>query len=93
MALAYNVAVLFSTMPLVNEIQVTVTEQGEPMDEGYYVFTRDDVQSAYGVMLSREMVNESGWRQIKDDHLRPQVCGALGREGRARVAIGSQLNK
>lgn len=68
-ALAYNVAVLFSTMPLVNEIQVTVTEQGEPMDEGYYVFTRDDVQSAYGVMLSREMVNESGWRQIKDDHL------------------------
>ena len=68
-ALAYNVAVLFSTMPLVNEIQVTVTEQGEPMDESYYVFTRNDVQSAYGVMLSREMVNESGWRQIKDDHL------------------------
>ena len=68
-ALAYNVAVLFSTMPLVNEIQVTVTEQGEPMDESYYVFTRDDVQGAYGVMLSREMVNESGWRQIKDDHL------------------------
>lgn len=68
-ALAYNIAVLFSTMPLVNEIQVTVAEQGEPMDESYYVFTRDDVQSAYGVMLSREMVNESGWRQIKDDHL------------------------
>lgn len=68
-ALAYNVAVLFSTMPLVNEIQVTVTEQGEPMDESYYVFTRDDVQGAYGVMLSREMVNESGWRQIKDDYL------------------------
>ena len=68
-AFAYNVAVLFSTMPLVNEIQVTVAEQGEPMDESYYVFTRDDVQSAYGVMLSREMVNESGWRQIKDDHL------------------------
>lgn len=68
-ALAYNVAVLFSTMPLVNEIQVTVTEQGEPMDESYYVFTRNDVQGAYGVMLSREMVNESGWRQIKDDHL------------------------
>lgn len=67
--LAYNVAVLFSTMPLVNEIQVTVAEQGEPMDESYYVFTRDDVQGAYGVMLSREMVNESGWRQIKDDHL------------------------
>lgn len=68
-ALAYNVAVLFSTMPLVNEIQITVTEQGEPMDESYYVFTRNDVQGAYGVMLSREMVNESGWRQIKDDHL------------------------
>lgn len=67
--LAYNVAVLFSTMPLVNEIQITVTEQGEPMDESYYVFTRNDVQGAYGVMLSREMVNESGWRQIKDDHL------------------------
>lgn len=68
-ALAYNVAVLLSTMPLVNEIQVTVTEQSEPMDESYYVFTRNDVQGAYGVMLSREMVNESGWRQIKDDHL------------------------
>ena len=62
-ALAYNVA------GLVNEIQVTVTEQGEPMDESYYVFTRNDVQGAYGVMLSREMVKESGWRQIKDDHL------------------------
>ena len=57
-ALAYNVAVLFSTMPLVNEIQVTVTEQGEPMDEGYYVFTRDDVQSAYGVAPG-ELVNEA----------------------------------
>ena len=68
-ALAYNVAALFSVMPLVNEIQVTVTEEGEALDEEYYVFTRNDVQGAYGVMLSSEMVNESGWRQLKNDHL------------------------
>lgn len=68
-ALAYNVAALFSAMPLVNEMQVTVTEEGESLDEEYYVFTRNDVQDAYGVTLSSEMVNESGWRQLKNDHL------------------------
>ncbi len=68
-ALAYNVAVLFGTIPAVNEIQVTVAEQDEPTDENHYVFTRDDVQGAYGITFSGEMMNESGWRQIKEDNL------------------------
>lgn len=68
-ALAYDVTTLFCTMPLVNEIQVTVTEKDEPMDESYYVFTRDDVQGRYGVRLDGELLNEAGWHQLKADNL------------------------
>lgn len=68
-ALAYDVTAMLCAMPLVNEIQVTVTESDEPLDESYYVFTRDNVQSCYGVSLDAEMVNEAGWGQIKEDNL------------------------
>lgn len=68
-ALAYDVTAVFCAMPLVNEIQVTLTENDEPLDESYYVFKRDDVQSRYGVRLDGEMVNEAGWHQIKEDSL------------------------
>lgn len=68
-ALAYDVTTLFCTMPLVNEIQMTVTDKDEPMDEGYYVFTRDDVQGRYGVRLDGELLNEAGWHQLKADNL------------------------
>ncbi len=68
-ALAYDVTAVFCAMPLVNEIQVTLTENDEPLDESYYVFKRDDVQSRYGVRLDGEMVNEAGWHQIKEDNL------------------------
>lgn len=68
-ALAYDVTAVFCAMPLVNEIQVTLTESDEPLDESYYVFKRDDVQSRYGVRLDGEMVNEAGWHRIKEDNL------------------------
>lgn len=68
-ALAYDVTVLFCTMPLVNEIQVSLTEKDEPMDENYYVFTRDNVQGRYGVRLDGELLNEAGWHQLKADNL------------------------
>lgn len=68
-ALAYDVTAVFCAMPLVNEIQVTLTESDEPLDESYYVFKRDDVQSRYGVRLDGKMVNEAGWHQIKEDNL------------------------
>ena len=35
----------------------------------YYVFTRDAIQERYGVRLDDAMLNESGWRQIKEDNL------------------------
>lgn len=68
-ALAYNVTAVFCAMPLVNEIQVTTAESDEPLDESYYVFTREDVQQRYGVRLDGEMLNEAGWHQIKEDNL------------------------
>lgn len=68
-ALAYNVTAVFCAMPLVNEIQVTVTESDDPLDESYYVFTRDAIQERYGVRLDDAMLNESGWRQIREDNL------------------------
>lgn len=68
-ALAYNVTAVFCAMPLVNEIQATTTESDEPLDESYYVFTREDVQQRYGVRLDGEMLNEAGWHQIKEDNL------------------------
>ncbi len=68
-ALAYDVTAVFCAMPLVNEIQVTLTESDEPLDESYYVFTRDDVQQRYGVRLDGELLNEAGWHQLKADNL------------------------
>ena len=68
-ALAYNVAAIFCTMPTLNEVQVTLTESDEPADESYYVFKRDDVQQRFGVRLDEGMVNEAGWTQIMRDHL------------------------
>lgn len=69
LALSYNTMALFCTMPLLNEVRVTVTEAGDPMDEDYYVFTRDNAQSRFGVMLSADMMNEAGWHQLKEDNL------------------------
>lgn len=68
-ALAYDVTAVFCAMPLVNEIQITLAESDEPLDEGYYVFKRDEVQSRYGVRLDDLLVNEAGWHQIKEDNL------------------------
>lgn len=68
-ALAYDVAALFCAMPKLNEVRVTLTESDEPRDENYYVFTRNDAQRSFGVMLSGEMMTEAGWGQIKKDHL------------------------
>ena len=68
-ALAYDVTAVFCAMPLVNEIQITLAESDEPLDESYYVFKRDEVQSRYGVRLDDLLVNEAGWHQIKEDNL------------------------
>ena len=69
LALSYNTMALFCSMPLLNEVRVTVTEADDPMDEDYYVFTRDNAQSRFGVMLSDDMMNEAGWHQLKEDNL------------------------
>lgn len=68
-ALAYDVTAVFCAMPLVNEIKITLAESDEPLDESYYVFKRDEVQSRYGVRLDDLLVNEAGWHQIKEDNL------------------------
>ncbi len=68
-ALAYDVTAVFCVMPLVNEIQITLAESDDPLDESYYVFKRDEVQSRYGVRLDDLLVNEAGWHQIKEDNL------------------------
>lgn len=68
-ALAYDVTAVFCAMPLVNEIQITLAESDEPLDESCYVFKRDEVQSRYGVRLDDLLVNEAGWHQIKEDNL------------------------
>lgn len=68
-ALAYDVTAVFCAMPLVNEIQITLAESDGPLDESYYVFKRDEVQSRYGVRLDDLLVNEAGWHQIKEDNL------------------------
>lgn len=69
LALSYNTMALFCSMPLLNEVRVTVTEADDPMDEDYYVFTRDNAQSRFGVMLSADMMNEACWHQLKEDNL------------------------
>lgn len=69
LALSYNTMALFCSMPLLNEVCVTVTEADDPMDEDYYVFTRDNAQSRFCVMLSADMMNEAGWNQLKEDNL------------------------
>ena len=69
LALSYNTMALFCSMPLLNEVRVTVTEADDSMDEDYYVFTRDNAQSRFGVMLFADMMNEAGWHQLKEDNL------------------------
>lgn len=69
LALSYNAMALFCSMPLLNEVRVTVAEADDPMDEDYYVFTRDSAQRYFGVMLSGDLMNEAGWHQLKEDHL------------------------
>ena len=71
-ALAYNVTALFCMIPGAQEIQVTVAEADDPMDEDYYVFQRATMEGpgGYDVVLNGAMLNESNWNgQIKRDHL------------------------
>lgn len=69
LALSYNTMALFCSMPLLNEVRVTVTESDDPVDEDYYVFTRDNAQRCFGVRLSSDLMNEAGWHQLKEDSL------------------------
>lgn len=69
LALSYNTMALFCSMPLLNEVRVTVAEADDPMEEDYYVFTRDSAQRCFGVMLSGDLMNEAGWQQLKEDNL------------------------
>lgn len=69
LALSYNTMALFCSMPLLNEVRVTVTESDDPVDEEYYVFTRDNAQRCFGVRLSSDLMNEAGWHQLKEDNL------------------------
>ena len=69
LALSYNTMALFCSMPLLNEVRVTVTESDDSVDEDYYVFTRDNAQRCFGVRLSSDLMNEAGWHQLKDDNL------------------------
>lgn len=69
LALSYNTMALFCSMPLLNEVRVTVTESDDPVDEDYYVFTRDNAQRCFGVRLSSDLMNEAGWHQLKEDNL------------------------
>lgn len=68
-AMAYNATVIFCAMPEVNTVEVVVSESDEPYDYDYYVFERSVAENLYGVALTSDLVNETGWRQLKDDNL------------------------
>ena len=71
-ALVYNATALFCMIPDTLEVQVTVAEADDPMDEDYYVFKRGMMEAEGGcsVSLNGTMLNESNWdQQIKRDHL------------------------
>lgn len=72
-ALAYNVTSIFCAMPQVSNIWVTVYDESDldddADDEETYLFTRADVERDYGVPLNGDMVNQTGWKQIKHDNL------------------------
>lgn len=68
-ALAYNVTALFCAVPDAQKIQVTVSESDEVNEHECYVFNRATVEEMYGVPLNAEMVNEAGWKQLKNDNL------------------------
>ena len=71
-ALVYNATALFCMIPDAVEVQVTVVEADDPMDEDYYVFKRGmmEAEGGYSVSLVGTMLNESNWdQQIKRDHL------------------------
>ena len=68
-ALAYNVTALFCAVPDAQKIQVTVSESDEVNEHECYVFNRATVEEMYGVALNADMVNEAGWKQLKNDNL------------------------
>ncbi len=72
-ALAYNVTAIFCAMPQVSNIWITVYDESDldddADDEETYLFTRADVERDYGVPLNGDMVNQTGWKQIKHDNL------------------------
>lgn len=72
-ALAYNVTSIFCAMPQVSNIWITVYDESDldddTDDEETYLFTRVDVERDYGVPLNGDMVNQTGWKQIKHDNL------------------------
>ena len=71
-ALVYNATALFCMIPDALEVQITVAEADDPMDEDYYVFKSGAMAAdgGYGVMLNGTTLNESNWNdQIKRDHL------------------------
>lgn len=68
-ALAYNVTALFCAVPDAQKIQVTVSESDEVNEHECYVFNRATVEEMYGVPLNADMVNEAGWKQLKNDNL------------------------
>ena len=71
-ALVYNATALFCMIPDAVEVQVTVAEADDPVDEDNYVFKRGmmEAEGGYSVSLNGTMLNESNWdQQIKRDHL------------------------
>lgn len=69
MALAYNITALFCAVPEANKIQLTISESDEVNDHDCHVFERAAIEEMYGVPLNTDMVNEAGWKQLKNDNL------------------------
>ena len=68
-ALAYNVTAILCAMSDVSRIEVLISESDEPYDYDYYVFDRTVVETLYGISLTRDLVSEAGWQQLKVDNL------------------------
>lgn len=66
-ATVYDVSALFAAVPEAQSVKVLLSESSSPIDLDTHVFSRQSLERRYGFLLTGDIVNEEGWKKLKDD--------------------------
>lgn len=71
-ALVYNAAALMCASSEIDTINVSVADVEDVRENDRadrYVFTRQMLEQQFGMALTNDLVNDAGWKSLKEDHL------------------------